>query len=121
VSAAMFIGIGVLGGVGALLRFVLDGAISTRIAGAFPWGTFAVNVIGALALGVVIGAGMSGDGLRLVSLGLLGGLTTFSTWVFESQRLAEAGLARLGLLNFALSLVFGIGAVWLGQQIGGLL
>jgi CrcB protein len=120
-SIQMFIGVGLLGGCGALLRFLIDGEVSSRLAGVFPWGTLAVNLTGALLLGIIVGAGLSGDGLRLVALGLLGGFTTFSTWAFESHRLAESGLARLGLANFLVSLVFGVCAVWAGQQIGGLL
>lgn len=120
-SFELFIGIGLLGGAGATLRFLLDGAVSSRVAGAFPWGTLTVNLIGALVLGFAVGAGLSGDGLRLVVLGLLGGFTTFSTWAFESHRLAENGLPRLGAANFAVSLALGVGAVWAGQQIGGLL
>lgn len=120
-SIGLLAGIGLLGGLGAVLRFLLDGTVSLRVAGAFPWGTLAVNLIGALALGLVVGAGFGGDSLKLVSLGLLGGFTTFSTWAFESHRLAEDGMVRLGAVNFAVSLVLGVGTVWAGQQIGELL
>ncbi len=120
-SLALFVGIGLLGGIGAVLRLLLDGAVSSRVAGAFPWGTLTVNLTGSLLLGFLAGVGFGGEGMKLASLGLLGGFTTFSTWAFESQRLAEAGLARLGALNFAVSLVLGVGAVWAGWQIGALL
>jgi CrcB protein len=120
-SLPIFIGIAVLGGVGAVLRFLVDGSLSSRLATSFPAGTIVVNLSGSLLLGVIVGAGFSGDGLHLLALGLLGGFTTFSTWVYETHRLAEAGLARMPALNIVGSLVLGLGAVWLGLEIGGLL
>ena len=49
--------------------------------------------------------------------GLLGGYTTFSTWMFESQRLGEDGELRLGVVNLAGSLVLGVIAVWVGRAL----
>jgi CrcB protein len=120
-SLPVFIGIALLGGLGAVLRLIVDGGISSRMASSFPAGTLAVNLSGSLILGVIVGAGLSGDGLHLLALGLLGGFTTFSTWAYESHRLIEAGLGRTAALNVALSLTMGLGAVWLGLEIGGLL
>ena len=48
----------------------------------------------------------------------MGAFTTFSTWAFESHRLAEDGEGRLGALNFAVSLMLGVTAAWLGRHIG---
>ena len=118
-SAALLLGIGLLGGVGAVGRFLLDGAVASRAASAFPWGTLAVNLSGAFVLGVLVGAAVDGDALRLVGTGLLGAYTTFSTWMFESHRLAEDGEGRRSLANLLVSLVLGVGAAWLGRQIGG--
>jgi CrcB protein len=117
-SAAVVLGLGLLGGVGAVLRFVLDGTVARRVGRAFPFGTLAVNLSGALALGVLAGAGLGGDGYRLWAVGLIGAFTTFSTWTYESHRLAEEGQARLGGLNFAVSLVLGVVAVLLGRHVG---
>ena len=111
-------GIGLLGGSGAVLRFVLDGAVSSRLSGAFAFGTFAVNMGGAFALGLLVGLGVGGDGLRLAGAGLLGGFTTFSTWMLESERLAEEGERPAALLNLALSLELGAGLAWIGMTIG---
>ncbi len=119
-SLSLYAGIAALGGLGAVCRFVADSRASARVDTAFPIGTLLVNLLGAFVLGLLVGAGASGDVLRLGALGLLGGFTTFSTWVFESHRLAEDGLLRLAGLNIGLSLVAGIGAVWLGRLIGGL-
>ena len=48
-TALLVVGVGLLGGVGAVARFLLDGAVASRAASAFPWGTLAVNLTGALA------------------------------------------------------------------------
>jgi len=119
VSAAwVWIGAGVLGAIGSMGRFLLDGFVSRRTAGGFPWGTMAVNVMGAFAIGLVVGTGLVGDERFLVAGGLIGSFTTFSTWMFETQRLAEDGEERMALLNLVLSVALGIGAVALGWWIG---
>ena len=117
-SLAVVVGVGLLGGIGAIARFLLDGAVSAHVGRGFPWGTLVVNLSGALALGVLVGAAVHGDGYRLAGTGLLGAFTTFSTWAFESHRLGEDGELRLGILNFAVSVVLGVGAAWLGREIG---
>jgi fluoride exporter len=118
VSAAVVVGVGVLGGAGAIARFLLDGAVASRLGRAFPYGTLAVNLSGAVALGVLHGAGVGSDALRLAGTGLLGAYTTFSTWTFESHRLGEDGRLRLGATNLLLSLVLGVACAWLGDRIG---
>ena len=120
-AAWVWIGAGVLGAIGSMGRFLLDGFVSRRTAGGFPWGTMAVNVTGAFAIGLVVGTGTIGDERFLVAGGLIGSFTTFSTWMFETQRLAEDGEERLALANLGLSVALGIGAVALGWWIGSLL
>lgn len=116
-SVAVLVGIGLLGGVGATARFLVDGAVAAR-AGRFPFGTLVVNLTGAFVLGLLVGATLSSDALRLAGTGLIGGYTTFSTWAFESQRLGEDGQLRLGALNFLASLALGLLVAWLGRQLG---
>ena len=111
-------GVGLLGGAGAIARFLLDGAVASRVASAFPFGTLAVNLTGALALGVLHGAGVGGDALRLAGTGLIGAYTTFSTWELESHRLGEAGRLRLGAVNVLVSVALGLACVWLGDRLG---
>lgn len=120
-AAWVWIGAGVLGAVGATGRFLLDGFVSRRTAGAFPWGTMVVNVTGAFAIGLVVGTGVVGDARLLLAGGLMGSFTTFSTWMFETQRLAEDGEERPALVNLVLGAALGIGAVALGWWIGSLL
>lgn len=117
-SPLVLLGVGVLGGVGSAGRFLLDGAVSLRVAGGFPYGTLAVNASGCLALGVVAGAMLGPDSTRLIGEGLIGGYTTFSTWMLESHRLAEDGQAGRAALNLTLSLMVGLGAAWLGRKAG---
>jgi fluoride exporter len=118
VSLAGWVGIAALGGVGALARFALDVAVSTRAGDVFPWGTLTVNVSGAFILGFVAGVALSGEALVLAATGLLGSYTTFSTWMLESQRLAEDGEGRAALLNLIVSLVAGLIAVAAGRALG---
>lgn len=112
------LGVGLLGGVGAIARFVLDGAVAGRLGRDFPYGTLAVNVLGSIALGIIVGAALQGDAGRLVGTGLLGAFTTFSTWALESHRLGEEGRLGLGGMNFAVSLLLGLAAAWAGRRIG---
>jgi fluoride exporter len=111
--------VGLAGGVGAVARFALDGLVGRRTASEFPFGTLAVNVLGAFVLGVLFGAAVEGNAYRVVGTGLVGGFSTFSTWAFESHRLGEDGELGLGVLNFAVSLALGLGAAWAGRQVGG--
>jgi CrcB protein len=110
VSLAAVLGIGALGGVGALARFLLDGALSERAGSAFPWGTLAVNASGSFALGLL-------GPTDLVGTGLIGAYTTFSTWMLETHRLAEEGRVRLAVLNVAGSLAVGLAAAALGRAL----
>jgi CrcB protein len=117
-SLLVVIGVGLLGGVGAVGRFLLDGTVSGRVGRDFPYGTLAVNILGAFVLGLLVAAALDTDALRLVGTGLVGGFTTFSTWTLESHRLGEDGELRVGVINFAVSLVLGVGAAWAGRHLG---
>ncbi|GAC1520552.1 MAG: fluoride efflux transporter CrcB [Thermoleophilaceae bacterium] len=120
-SLVVVAAIGLVGGTGAIARFLLDGAVASRLGRDFPYGTLAVNLLGTFALGVLVGAALSGDAYRIAATGLLGAFTTFSTWALESHRLGEDGQLRLGILNFAVSLVLGVAVAWAGRQVGGAL
>jgi fluoride exporter len=116
---AVVVTIGLVGGIGGLARFMLDDAVSTRLGREFPYGTLAVNLLGAFVLGALVGAAIGHNAYRLAGTGLIGAFTTFSTWAFESHRLGEAGRLRFGVMNFALSLVLGVTAAWAGRHAGG--
>lgn len=109
------------GAVGAAARFVLDGTIRSRHHGAFPWGTFLVNVLGSLMIGVVAGgvmfAGPSDvvDPWRLaLATGLCGGFTTFSTAMVETIRLARSNRLRIAALSTLATLAATVAAVAAG-------
>jgi CrcB protein len=117
----VWVGVALLGGAGAVARFVLDGAVSERTGDAFPWGTLAVNLSGAFLLGLLNGLDVAGDALLLAGTGLLGSYTTFSTWMLESHRLGEDGEPGRMWMNLGLSLVAGLAAAALGRALGGAL
>lgn len=120
-STLPWIGLGALGALGALGRFTIDRAVSARWPSDFPFGTLAVNLSGGFALGALVGLGVTGDAILVLGTGLLGGYTTFSTWMFEAQKLAEDGEWRLMWLNLAGPLVAGLVVTGLGWLLGGAL
>jgi CrcB protein len=117
------IGIAVAGAFGALARYGLEGAVSRRWPGAFPWGTFVVNVSGSFLLGLLFV--LLTDRLTVdpwlrstLTIGLLGAYTTFSTLSLESYRLLEDGAVGLALANMLGSVGAGLLAVYLGIVAG---
>jgi CrcB protein len=108
--------VALLGGVGSCARFLLDGAIAGR---AFPLGTLVVNVTGAFALGALAGVGVKSDANLLAGTATLGSYTTFSTWMFETQRPAEEGRTGAAAANLLVSLALGLAAAALGRVVGG--
>ena len=117
-SALTLLAVGCVGGVGACARLLLDGTVSPRFVGPFPYGTLLVNVSGSFVLGLLVGIALEGDAYRIAGVGLIGAFTTFSTWTLESQRLGEDGELRLGIVNFVVSLILGVAAAWAGRQLG---
>jgi CrcB protein len=110
------IAIAVAGALGALARYGLEGVVSNRWPGAFPWGTFVVNVTGAFALGllfVLLSERVTIDASvrSALTIGFLGAYTTFSTLSFETYRLFEDGADWLALAKSHGSLAAGLVAV----------
>jgi CrcB protein len=120
-TAPAWIAVGLLGGLAAAARFAIDAEIAARANSEFPLGILAVNLSGALALGLVAGAALHGEALVIVAGGGIGSFTTFSTWILDSHRLDQAGLTGLAWLNTGLSLAAGLAAVALGHWLGGVL
>lgn len=114
----LWAGVGVLGGAGAVARFVVSAAVARRADHWFPWGTLAVNLSGSALLGLLSGLALHGDALTLAGGGLLGSYTTFSTWMLDSDRLAERGGRRALAANLVGSLLLGLAAVALGRALG---
>ncbi|HVX32616.1 MAG TPA: fluoride efflux transporter CrcB [Solirubrobacterales bacterium] len=119
-TALAWVAVAALGGAMAVARFLVEGAVAGRADGDFPLGTLAVNLSGAVVLGILAGAALSGTAYTIVAGGGVGSYTTFSTWMLESHRAGEDGDALVLWANLAVSLVAGLAAVALGHWIGGL-
>ncbi|SDH36312.1 CrcB protein [Lentzea fradiae] len=98
---------------GAPCRYLLDRFVQSRHSSGFPFGTLAVNVLGCLAIGFVVGTSW----MPLLGLGFCGGLTTYSTFSYETVKLLEAEKYRAALLNVLVSVVLGVGTAALGMAL----
>jgi fluoride exporter len=113
------------GMVGAPARYLTDRMVQARLDSVFPWGTFAVNMAGSLVFGFLLGAerhlGLPSVVFALLGTGFCGGLTTFSTFGYETLRLLEDGAIAEAGLNVIGSLAVGVLAAWLGFRLAGVL
>jgi CrcB protein len=113
------------GMLGAPARYLADRAVQARRDSVFPAGTFAVNMAGSLVLGFLLGAqrhlGLPPTAFALLGTGFCGGLTTFSTFSYETLRLLEDGAISEAGLNMLGSLVAGVLLAWLGYLLAGAL
>lgn len=117
-----FLGVLIAGAVGAPARYLVERA-ARRIGSAIPWGTFLVNLSGSFALGIVTGValshGISPATRAVVGTGFLGAYTTFSTYVYEAVRDAEAQRAPNATLYLLASVVIGTAAAAAGLALTG--
>lgn len=120
-TAVVWLGVFAVGGAGSVLRFVVDGALSSRRGRGFPYGTLVVNVTGAVVLGFLTGLALGGNGALLAGTAAVGSYTTFSTWMFEAERLTEERETAGAALNVIGSMVLGVAAAAAGKAIGGTL
>jgi len=107
------------GGIGAAARFLVSGWAAERFGGSFPYGTLIVNVAGCLIIGVVMGLVTERIIVNpywrlLLTTGFLGGLTTFSSFGYETLKLAEDGAFGLAAWNILLNVMPGLMATWVG-------
>ncbi len=110
------------GGVGSVLRYLVSVWFSKQLPGAFPWGTFVVNITGCLLIGFLIGLtvrfGLLENELRLLLIvGFCGGYTTFSAFSVENLKLIETGNYMLFTLYVVTSVLLGLIAVWSGNAL----
>lgn len=115
----LFIGLG--GGIGSICRYVMALAIGRWIDASFPWGTFVINVLGSLLIGLFLGMfdkSIFNDTSKLLLItGFCGGFTTFSAFSSENVNLLLAGQWLTALAYSLLSILLGIAAVWLGYKL----
>jgi CrcB protein len=107
-------GVLISGGAGGALRFLVDGAVSRRAGRSFPLGTLAVNISASVLMGLMTGLSF---GLSDPAVAAISGYSTFSTWMLETQRLAEERQPRDAVANIAVSMLLGLLGALLGQWI----
>jgi len=117
VKTLLFVAIG--GALGAVLRYSISSGVYNWFGRAFPYGTLVVNVIGSLAIGLlsvllIEKFNVSQDIKLGLVVGVLGALTTFSTFSWDTVDLLQQGLIQRALLNVLLNVVVCIAAVWVG-------
>jgi CrcB protein len=103
--------------VGAPLRYLTDRLVQARHDSLFPWGTFTVNLVGCLVLGGLTGAAVSNPVLAVAGTGFSGALTTYSTFSYETFRLAERKSYFYAAMNVIVSIVAGLGAALLAYTV----
>jgi len=118
------VAIGVAGFFGAIARYGVEGFVSERTNGSFPWGTFVVNISGSLILGLLFALLIEGRVIMApwlrtaATVGLIGAYTTFSTLSLETFRMIEDGAYVGAGANAFGSLALGLVAVWVGIVAG---
>ncbi|MBX7450402.1 fluoride efflux transporter CrcB [Mycolicibacterium sp. 3033] len=117
-TALVWVGVALLGGVGAVARLTVDKTVSRRLDRPFPFGTLVVNISGAFLLGALAGLALPPHLALLVGTAFVGSYTTFSTWMLETQRLAEERQLVSALANIVVSVALGLLAAWLGHHLG---
>lgn len=113
-----FVWVGIGGAVGSVIRYAIG---LTPLRGPFPWPTFAINVTGSFALGLFLTWALGRLPVAVItpiSVGILGGFTTFSTFAWEGFFLTRSGRIGLALVYMFLSVGGGLGAAWAGYVAG---
>jgi fluoride exporter len=111
------------GGVGAAARYLLQGAVYRLTGAGFPYGTIVVNILGCFLIGLLMSSMeerfLAAPTLRIfLTIGILGGFTTFSSFSYETMVLLREGDLLAGGLNIIASTVICLGATWLGLGLG---
>jgi len=117
------VAIGVGGAIGAIARYLLGGTVHRLMPGFFPYGTFAVNLVGCVVFGLIAGVAESrfaiGPTTRaFILIGVLGGFTTFSSFAFESIELMRSGQHAHAMVNVVGQVVLGLLGLWVGLGLG---
>ena len=111
------------GATGALMRYWMSSGIHAVLGRGFPYGTLSVNILGSFLMGLLYihifeRLELSEEWRGLLSIGLLGAFTTFSTFSIETMNLLEAGKISQAGLNIFLNVALCLTACWLGLVLG---
>lgn len=123
-TLVIFAALCVAGGIGAALRFVVDGLVRARVRTVFPFGTAIINISGSLVLGILVGLSLSSvmpvEWELVFGTGMMGGYTTFSTATVETMRLVQNREYRVAFLSGFGVLILTVLAALLGLWLGSL-
>lgn len=108
------------GGLGAVLRHFLNNAVTAWLGAGFPWGIFAINVLGSFAMGVLVALfahvwELPQEMKAFLTVGILGGFTTFSTFSLDVVTLIERGATGAAALYAGGSVVLAVAALYAGM------
>jgi len=110
-KAFLLVGIG--GAAGSMLRYGIGAALSRYVTNPFPIGTFSINVIGSLIIGILFGLvarnqWLQEGGMLLLASGFCGGFTTFSTFALENVTMLQKGQSMIAFLYLGASVIVGL-------------
>jgi CrcB protein len=105
--------------IGAPTRYLVDRYVRSRVRSPFPWGTLLVNVVGSVLLGFLAASPAGRAPAALLGIGFCGALTTYSTFSYETLRLARAGARWVALAYVLASVAVGVAAAFLGAALAG--
>lgn len=120
-SVGVFVLLSLAGGLGSVGRVVVSRLVARRVRRHLFVAIMTVNLTGSLALGVLSATGLSRGAELILATGLLGGYTTFSTWMLEAATDAAHGRYRYAILNVAVSVAGGVAMIALGWGLADLL
>ncbi|MDK0709572.1 fluoride efflux transporter CrcB [Clostridium perfringens] len=121
---ALVVGCG--GFIGAALRYIISVFATKNLGGSFPYGTFIANLLGAILIGFIMELSMDSTAISpnmrlFLTTGIMGGLTTFSTFSYETVSILSNGNIVLGIENAALNLCGSLLFVVFGQKLAKIL
>jgi CrcB protein len=116
---SIVLSIAICGALGCMSRYFISGWVYQVLGKSFPYGTFAVNILGAFILGLLMEFGLRSTlippTLRIgLTVGFMGGLTTFSTFSYETFRLLEDGEFLIASANVVFSVIVCLLFTWIG-------